>query len=60
MRGRTTLIVTHRLATVHHLNQIVVLEEQGRIVEVTRGKLVPRNPGRMPGFIRQGNFGGNA
>ena len=32
MRGRTTLIVTHRLATIHNVDHIVVLE-RGRIVE---------------------------
>ena len=32
----TTLIVTHRLATIHNVYQIVVLEH-GRIVEVARG-----------------------
>src|SRR6266702_4477491 len=32
MRGRTTLIATHRLATIHNLDQIIVLEH-GRIVE---------------------------
>ena len=32
MRGRTTLIVTHRLATVHSVGRIVVLKD-GRIVE---------------------------
>lgn len=32
MRGRTTLIVTHRLATVHSLGRIIVLKD-GRIVE---------------------------
>src|SRR5213082_3998764 len=36
MRGRTTLIATHRLATIHSLDQIIVLE-QGRIVEQGRG-----------------------
>ena len=36
MRGRTTLIATHRLATIHNCDQIVVLE-RGRIVEQGRG-----------------------
>jgi ATP-binding cassette subfamily B protein/subfamily B ATP-binding cassette protein MsbA len=36
MHGRTTLIATHRLATIHNLDQIIVLEH-GRIVEQGRG-----------------------
>jgi len=36
MRGRTTLIATHRLAAVHDVEQIVVLDN-GRIVEKGRG-----------------------
>jgi ATP-binding cassette subfamily B protein len=36
MRGRTTLIATHRLATIHNLDQIIVLDH-GRIVEQGRG-----------------------
>ncbi len=57
MKGRTTLIITHRLATVHHLDQIVVLE-RGRIVEVGRGpELVTRN-GTYAKLYRAGNFGG--
>ena len=59
MRGRTTLIITHRLATVHHLDQIVVLD-RGRIVEVGRGpELVTRN-GAYAKLYRAGNFGGDA
>lgn len=43
MRGRTTLIVTHRLATVHGIGRIVVLKE-GRIVEDGTGpELVEKN-----------------
>jgi ATP-binding cassette subfamily B protein/subfamily B ATP-binding cassette protein MsbA len=42
MRGRTTLIATHRLATVHSVDQIIVLEH-GHIVEQGRGsELVAR------------------
>jgi len=32
MRGRTTLIVTHRLATVHSIGRIIVLKD-GRVAE---------------------------
>jgi ATP-binding cassette subfamily B protein len=42
MQGRTTLIATHRLATIHDLDQIIVLEH-GRIAEQGRGsELVAR------------------
>jgi ATP-binding cassette subfamily B protein/subfamily B ATP-binding cassette protein MsbA len=42
MRGRTTLIATHRLATIHNVDQIIVLEH-GHIVEQGRGsELVAR------------------
>jgi ATP-binding cassette, subfamily B, bacterial len=36
MKGRTTLIITHRLSTVHHLGRVVLLE-QGRIAEQGTG-----------------------
>ncbi len=36
MRGRTTVMVTHRIATVHACDRIFVLE-QGRVVEEGRG-----------------------
>jgi ATP-binding cassette subfamily B protein/subfamily B ATP-binding cassette protein MsbA len=43
MRGRTTLIVTHRLTTVHGLGRIVVLKD-GRIAEDGTGpELVAKN-----------------
>ena len=36
MKGRTTLIITHRLTTVHHLDKIVVLKD-GKVVEIGDG-----------------------
>lgn len=36
MRGRTTLIITHRLSTIHHLGRVVLLEN-GRIAEQGTG-----------------------
>ena len=36
MKGRTTIIITHRLSTVHHLGRIVLLEN-GRIAEQGTG-----------------------
>jgi len=43
MRGRTTLIITHRIATVHDMEKIVVLKN-GEVVEIGRGdELVARN-----------------
>jgi ATP-binding cassette subfamily B protein/subfamily B ATP-binding cassette protein MsbA len=42
MRGRTTLIITHRIATVHDMEKIVVLK-QGEVVEIGKGdELVAR------------------
>ncbi|MEO6340286.1 MAG: ABC transporter ATP-binding protein [Caulobacteraceae bacterium] len=42
MRGRTTLIITHRIATIHKLSKIVVLDH-GRVVEIGGGaELVAR------------------
>ena len=40
MRGRTTLIVTHRLATVHSLGRIVVLQNGGIAEEGTGPELL--------------------
>ncbi len=55
MRGRTTLIVTHRLATVHGVDRIVVLEK-GRIVEQGTGPELVRQGGAYAKLYAAGNF----
>jgi ATP-binding cassette subfamily B protein/subfamily B ATP-binding cassette protein MsbA len=53
MQGRTTLIVTHRLATVHGLDRIVVLEH-GRIVEDGTGPELLAREGTYATMFRAG------
>jgi ATP-binding cassette, subfamily B, bacterial len=55
MRGRTTLIVTHRLATVHNVDHIVVLEN-GRIVEEGTGSELVRRNRTYARLYAAGNF----
>src|SRR5438046_157675 len=55
MRGRTTLIATHRLATIHNLDQIVVLEH-GRIVEQGRGPELAARGGIYAKLYSSGHF----
>jgi ATP-binding cassette subfamily B protein/subfamily B ATP-binding cassette protein MsbA len=56
MRGRTTLIVTHRIATVHGVDKIAVLADGG-IAEEGRGdELVKRN-GVYASLYRSANLG---
>jgi ABC-type multidrug transport system fused ATPase/permease subunit len=55
MRGRTTLIATHRLATIHNLDQIIVLE-QGRIVEQGRGPDLVARGGIYAKLYASGKF----
>jgi len=57
MRGRTTLIITHRLATVHALGRIVVLEH-GRIAESGSGADLVRQNGPYAKLFSAGNYGG--
>ena len=57
MHGRTTLIVTHRLATIHNVDQIVVLEH-GRIVESGRGAELVARGGAYATLYAAGNYPG--
>lgn len=55
MRGRTTLIVTHRLATVHDVDLIVVLEH-GRVVEQGHGPQLVARGGAYAKLYAAGKF----
>jgi ATP-binding cassette subfamily B protein/subfamily B ATP-binding cassette protein MsbA len=55
MRGRTTLIATHRLATIHDVDRIVVLEH-GRIVEQGRGAELLARGGVYAKLFTSGKF----
>jgi ATP-binding cassette subfamily B protein len=55
MHGRTTLIVTHRLATIHNVDQIVVLEH-GQIVESGRGTELVARGGPYAKLYASGNY----
>jgi ATP-binding cassette subfamily B protein len=55
MHGRTTLIVTHRLATIHGVDRIVVLEN-GRIVEQGTGTDLLTKHGVYATLYAAGNY----
>jgi ATP-binding cassette subfamily B protein/subfamily B ATP-binding cassette protein MsbA len=55
MHGRTTLIVTHRLATIHGVDRIVVLEH-GRMVEQGRGAELVAKGGVYAKLFASGNY----
>jgi ATP-binding cassette subfamily B protein len=55
MRGRTTLIATHRLATIHDVDRIVVVE-RGRIVEQGRGTELLARGGVYAKLFTSGKF----
>lgn len=43
-KGRTTLVIAHRLSTVQHADQIIVLEN-GRVAEIGQHDALLQNPG---------------
>src|SRR5438128_396833 len=55
MRGRTTLIATHRLGTIHNLDQIIVLDH-GRIVEQGPGPELIARGGIYAKLYSSGHF----
>jgi ABC-type multidrug transport system fused ATPase/permease subunit len=55
MHGRTTLIVTHRLATIHRVDRIVVLEH-GRMVEQGTGAELVAKGGVYAKLYASGNY----
>jgi len=55
MCGRTTLIATHRLATIHNLDQLIVLDH-GRIVEQGRGPELIARGGIYARLYSSGKF----
>jgi ABC-type multidrug transport system fused ATPase/permease subunit len=55
MHGRTTLIVTHRLATIHGVDRIVVLEH-GRMVEQGTGPELVAKGGVYAKLYASGNY----
>jgi ATP-binding cassette subfamily B protein/subfamily B ATP-binding cassette protein MsbA len=55
MRGRTTLIATHRLATIHDVDRIVVID-RGRMVEQGRGPELLARDGVYAKLYASGKF----
>ena len=55
MHGRTTLIITHRLTTVHHLDRIVVLKD-GTVAEVGSGNELLSRDGVYAHLYRSGRY----
>ncbi len=56
MRGRTTLIITHRIATIHQMEKIVVLGKGG-VVEEGRGPELVARGGAYAALYHSANLG---
>ncbi|MGA2125803.1 MAG: ABC transporter ATP-binding protein [Xanthobacteraceae bacterium] len=50
-RGRTTIVIAHRLHTITHADRILVVED-GMIIESGRHEELMRRPGRYASFFR--------
>jgi ABC-type multidrug transport system fused ATPase/permease subunit len=57
MRGRTTLIITHRIATVHRVDKIVVLGD-GTVLEEGKGPELVERGGRYAQLYHSAHLGG--
>lgn len=55
MENRTTLIITHRIATVHGMEKIVVLQN-GTVVEQGAGPALVAQGGVYAGLYRSANL----
>lgn len=55
MRGRTTIMVTHRLNTAHLLDRIIVLED-GHVVEQGKGAELLKSGGAYAKMFTAGNY----
>lgn len=58
MRGRTTLIVAHRLSTIEHADRVVVMQ-RGQIVEQGAPAVLLAAGGAYARLHQQGEIGGN-
>lgn len=57
MKGRSTLIITHRIATIQNMEKIIVLKE-GKIVEQGSGSALLKMNGVYAELYRSANIGG--
>jgi len=55
MKGRTTIMVTHRLSTVHHFARIAVID-RGRLVECGSGPELLEKGGVYAGLYQSANY----
>ncbi|CAK1366635.1 unnamed protein product [Cercospora beticola] len=59
MKGRTTVVIAHRLATVRNADKIVVFGEGKVLEEGSHGELMRRENGKYAGMVRAQDLGGS-